>query len=337
MRDMLRVLMLALLLLVAHSSSARGGPSRSDVSARAMVDGDVRASAPRTADRMRSELLFGRTPLGQPAEGAVRPRSVPLAAGLSAVLPGAGQVYNQHWLKAIAGVAVEAALITAYVVWRGDGLDAERAYQAYAHAHWRPEKYALWLEDYSDWLPATERIDIDIPADIDFRQPDTWTADDRNRVRQFFDEMRAVEDEVYHPETGAAFSHKLPYFSEQQYYELIGKYFQFAPGWEDYEDWVDESGAYVDAVIDPERTGPGGEKPNIKGRFVEYAGDHADANTLLRRASRVTSFILLNHVVAAIDAAVSAKLNNDRISPGVSLAPTVDGDIVPVASLRIRL
>src|SRR5690606_16097531 len=131
-----------------------------------------------------------------------------------------------------------------------------------------------------------------------------------------------------------AFSHHLPYFSEQQYYELIGKYFQFAPGWEDYAEWVDEEGNYVDAVIDPERTAADGSKPNVRGRFVEYAHDHADANTLFRRASRVASILLVNHVVAAIDAAVSAKLHNDRLTPGVSLHATPDGEIVPLAALR---
>ena len=283
------------------------------------------------AGRLRSELLFAHQPDAQASD---RTRSVPLAAGLSAVLPGAGQAYNRQWIKAAAGIAIEAALITAYAVWQSDGLDAERAYQAYAHAHWSPEKYALWLEDYSDWLPGTERMDIDIPAGIDFSNPSGWSDETRVRVRELFNEIRAVEEEVYHPETGAAFSHKLPYFAEQQYYELIGKYYQFAPGWEDYANWIDAEGGFVDAVIDPERTAADGSKPNIRGRVVDYARDHADANTLLRRASRMTSFILLNHVVAAIDAAVFAKLHNDRLTPGVTLAPSPDGDLAPMAYLR---
>ncbi|HEX7070855.1 MAG TPA: hypothetical protein VF190_08620, partial [Rhodothermales bacterium] len=281
----------------------------------------------------RASLAF---PQALSAEGSVgRKRSVPLAAGLSLVLPGAGQAYNGQWIKAAAGVAIEVAMIAAYATWKSDGEDGERAYQAYAHAFWSPARYALWLEDYSEWLPATEGVDIEIPTDIDFKNPDSWSVEQRARVRQLFDEIHAVEEEVYHPETGAAFSHKLPTFGSQQYYELIGKYFQFAPGWEDYEPWVDEEGNPIDGVIDPERTGPGGEKVNVKGRFRDYARDHAAANTLLRRASRMTSFLLINHVVAAIDAAVFARLHNGRVGTSVSLIPTPDGDVVPMASLRV--
>src|SRR5690606_18186537 len=74
-----------------------------------------------------------------------RRRSIPLAAGLSAVVPGAGQAYNRQWIKTVAAVALESAMIVAYAVWRADGLDAEQAYQAYAHAHWDPSRYARWL------------------------------------------------------------------------------------------------------------------------------------------------------------------------------------------------
>ncbi len=287
-------------------------------------------SATPTPNELRSGLLYA--PSAQVHSS--RERSVPLAAVMSAVVPGAGQAYTRQWIKAAAGVAIEAALITAYVVWNGQGQDAERDFQAYAHEHWSPVQYAEWLEDYSDWLPASERFEIDIPNDIDFRNPGDWSSTERERVRAFFDQMRAAENAVYHPETGAAFSHHIPYFAEQQYYELIGKYFQFAPGWEDYGEWKDDDGNYVDAVMDPERTASDGSKPNVKGRFVEYASAHADANTLFRRASRVTAILLVNHVVAAIDAAVSAKLHNDRLTPGISVHATPDGEIVPLAALR---
>ncbi len=274
-----------------------------------------------SANELRAALLYGAGGVDGAAVQADR-RSVPVALGMSAIVPGLGQAYNGNWIKGAALFAVEVGLITGYLVWRNQGLEEESAYIDYAHQHWSAGRYARWLNDYVDFLEtelgATIGTDpIDVPGGIDFSAPGDWSSQERSAVRSFFERIRAVEGEVFHPETGASFSHKLPYFGEQQYYELIGKYFQFAPGWVDYPAWR-ANGSFTGA-IDPERTGPGGERVNIQGRFLEYARDHADANSLLRRASRVSAVILLNHVVAAFDAAISAKLHNDRLSTDLTL------------------
>ena len=282
------------------------------------ANGDVISAA-----QLRSRMLYQDMP-GQASEGAVR--SVPLAFGMSVILPGLGQAYNRNWIRSAAAVAVEGGLLVAYFTWRDRGRDGEKAYQAYAHRFWDPVRYASWLNDYASWLDGgNEDIPlgaavISPPAGIDFRRPDAWTDADRRLVREFFDAMRAVEREVWHPETGAAFSHEIPYFGEQQYYELIGKYFQFAPGWVDYPLW--KSGEDFTDAIDPERTGANGSKPNVQGRFLDYAEDHAHANTLLRRASRVSAVLVLNHVLAAFDAAIAARLHNHRIETNMGVGYT---------------
>lgn len=266
-------------------------------------------------------------------------RNVVLALGMSAVVPGAGQVYNKQWVKAAVAVGIEAALIAGYFVYRAQGLDEEEAYKAYAHEYWDPAQYASWLNDYVDFLEQEHGASIGadplaIPSGIDFSSPDSWTANDQLMVRSFFDQIRGVEERIYHPETGASFSHKLPYFAEQQYYELIGKYFQFAPGWIDYPAW--RAGDEFTIAIDPEHTGPGLSKPNIQGRFLEYASDHADANTLLRRASRMSAVIVLNHLVSAIDAAITSKLHNNRLDAEVALGYDVLNNPQFLASVRWR-
>ena len=158
-------------------------------------------------------------------------------------------------------------------------------------------------------------------------------------------EIRNAEDNVYHPETGASFSHKLPFFGEQQYYELVGKYFQFAPGWSDYsyilnEDgnptWIDPDGNFL-LSIDPEMTAGDGSKPNVTDTFFRYAEDHGEANDYLRRASRVSMLFVLNHLIAAVDAAVFAKIHNNRIQTSVLMSQGVDGALQPQASLRVKL
>ena len=255
---------------------------------------------------------------------ASAPRSVPMAFGMSLALPGLGQAYNRNWVRSAAAAALEGGLLIAYFSWKDQGREGERAYQAYAHRFWDPRQYASWLNDYAGWLKTDAPPDRPLPASaisppsgIDFGAPQTWTDADRQVVREFFDAMRAVEREIWHPETGAAFSHEIPYFGEQQYYELIGKYFQFAPGWTDYPAW--KNGEDFTDAIDPERTGADGSKPNVQGRFLDYAEDHARANTLLRRASRASAFLVLNHALAAFDAAISARLRNRRIQTSMAL------------------
>ncbi len=253
------------------------------------------------------------------ADRAASKRDIPLAAALSAVLPGAGQAYNRSWIKMTLLAGVEASLITGYFVWRRKGHQEEDVFKAFAHANWSPIRYAMWLNRYTGNGGA--RIAIPDLTEEMFMQPDSWSPRQQAEVRAFFNAIRAAEDQSYHIETGAAFSHVLPFFGEQQYYELIGKYFQFAPGWEDYN-----------GANDPEETGPNGEKVNVPpdSQFYEYDDMHENANNLLRRASRVSALIIVNHFLAAIDAAVTAKLRVDRLDSAIALSRTPDGRYAPM-------
>ncbi|MDX1739906.1 MAG: hypothetical protein R3178_01375, partial [Rhodothermales bacterium] len=160
-----------------------------------------------------------------------------------------------------------------------------------------------------------------------------WSETDRVTVQRLFSDIRDAEFELFHPETGASFSHRIPSFGDQQYYELIGKYFQFAPGWSDYPEWLSE-GDYTDA-IDPERSDADGDKISVSPTFYSYARDHAHSQDLLRRASQVTSLIVVNHVIAAIDAAVFARLHNRRLAARMEMVGDGGGRSVPRATLTL--
>ncbi len=280
-----------------------------------------------TSATLRSTLAHG--PLSADVPGLRRSRSVPLAFGLSVLVPGAGQVYNRHWIKASVAVAAELGTLWAWSSWRSQGQSGRDGYQATAHAHWSPVQYALWLNDFTSYLnsiPGGSGVQADLITieevlfRFDLSRPSAWTSNQQLAVRRLILDIRMLESLVYHPETGARFSHQLPFFGEQQYYELVGKYFQFAPGWDDYTllvrdgvaTWIDEDGNFIDS-IDPEKTAPDGSKPNVSRRFFAYADRHAESNDYLRRASRVTILFFVNHLLAAVDAAVSAKLQNNRL------------------------
>lgn len=281
------------------------------------------------------------SPTGPMAGERAAPRSPGIPFLASAVLPGAGQLLNGQRIKALVAVSLEAAIITGYVVTRQNGLNAEDDFRAFAHSGWSPVRYASWLNDYREFLIDERSASITAPPvqivqGIDMTQPSAWSAADRAAVQQMFNQITAIERQAFHPETGAAFSHQLPDFGDQQYYELIGKYFQFAPGWEDYPAWRGADDGFLPS-IDPELTGANGSKPNVSDTFYAYARDHADAQDLLRRASEISLLLVFNHVIAGIDAAVSAKLKNDRLSTNMGLAFDPQGSPRPVVNLRMRL
>ncbi len=220
-----------------------------------------------------------------------------------------------------------------------------------AHEFWSPLRYAQWLNEYVDYLndlPDGRLVDAApistgaAVSGVDFSNPGAWSETEQLLVRRLILDIQAVERRVYHPETGAAFSHQLPFFGEQQYYELVGKYFQFAPGWNDYAfevtggvpTWKDADGNYL-VSIDPELTGPGGTKPNVSPSFYLYADRHGSANALLRRASRISILFFVNHLLAAAEAAISARLHNRRLETSVVLLP--GGTAVAKAGIVIRL
>ena len=280
-------------------------------------------------------------------------RSVPVAFGLSVVVPGAGQAYNRQWLKGAAALAAEATIIALNRTWLQQGRDGRTAYQAEAHRNWSALRYAYWLNDYAQYLnqlPDGRMIDatpVAISADlysIDLTKPDGWTETERLQVRELFLEIRRLEGSAYHGLTGAAFSHKLPFFAEQQYYELVGKYYQYAPGWSDYQSletdgrptWIDDSGQFIDS-IDPDVSTPDGGRPYVSRSFFAYAEQHAQANTLLRRARRISSLLIVNHLLAALDAAIFARLHNIRLDARVQLIRDADSTPLWAPALRLRM
>lgn len=278
-------------------------------------------------------------PLQQEATIA-RERSIPLAFAMSAVLPGSGQAYNRSWVKAAGFLAAEVAIAAGYVTSNSRGERGRDQYQNYAHQHWQPTKYGQWLNDFKDFLTLenpSRPVDapyVQIPSGINFREPASWSPADERAVQAFFDSMRELESAVYHVATGASFAHRIPYFGDQQYYELIGKYFHFAPGWEDYPEWL-RDGEFL-AAIDPELQDASGHHVNVSDRYWEYRDDHQRANDYFRRASWISSFLLLNHVISAVDAAVFAKLHNDRIEARVTMEYDAFGLPSPGAYFRVR-
>jgi hypothetical protein len=146
----------------------------------------------------------------------------PLLAGvMSAVLPGSGELYVGEYLKAAIFFAVEAALITVAVVNNNEGDKLTAEFEAFADEHWSVVKYADFLVDNRVDLGLPEGCEIPINRDNNLPP---W--------EQILD-----WDALNHCES--PFSHHLPHYGEQQYYELIGKYPQYSSGWDEFDPAVD--------------------------------------------------------------------------------------------------
>jgi hypothetical protein len=95
-------------------------------------------------------------------------------------------------------------------------------------------------------------------------------------------------------------THTLPDTKTQQYYEMIGKYNQFAGGWDDHVD--------------------GG--PALTANRDYYEDLRNNSNIQFKRASYCTMVSLANHVLSAFDTAWTIKKKNRRIEGDVRIGLT---------------
>lgn len=208
-----------------------------------------------------------------------------LAGILSLLVPGAGEIYSEEYLKAGIFIALEAAVITTAVIYDGKGDDKTTEFQNYADAYnnpnhnWSVVKYAQWLVQYehNNDQDLLNRIIISSDETLPPWQRVNWT------------ELNAAEKG----------SHKLPRHGEQQYYELIGKYHQYSSGWNDF-------------------TG-GGNKDQLSPNFLFYSGMRGEANDFYSVASTAVIGIYVNHFLSALDAVWSASQFNSDLAVKVRL------------------
>jgi len=225
----------------------------------------------------------------QDASGASR-KSPWLAAGLSVVLPGAGEFYTDSYLKSGIFLAVEAALWILANAYDDKGNRQTDFFQNYANAHWSAVAYAQYA--LANYAPANGNYQVIIPG----------TAGDPPWMRINWSELNRMEQDIAATAAGSYYSHILPAYNTQQYYELIGKYPQFNQGWDD----APPSFAY------------GGTR---SGEALYYDGTRGQANTYYTTASTFVAIALVNHVVSAVDAAFSAGSYNRGLHASVETRP----------------
>jgi len=166
----------------------------------------------------------------------------------SLILPGGGEYYTGNYLKGTALTAVEVLCWAAFFKYDRLGNEKEDEFEAFADAHWNPEGYREWLNDY-----VTEHGS----------PPDNFT-------------------------------HTLPETKTQQYYEMIGKYEQFAPWWDDYDEEKEDSD-----------------------RRHYYMDIRYKSNQYLKIKRTSTMIMIVNRILSVFDTAFTIKKHNQKVKKDV--------------------
>src|SRR3990172_8267751 len=208
-------------------------------------------------------------PVGEPvfAVRGISPAPLPgekspwLAAALSLAVPGTGEVYSGDYLKGALFFAAEATMWVFAFSYDKKGDDQTEAYKRYADEHWSAVRYIDWTAAHLGFL----NPDLTIPADeyLALIYPDNSQCDPPYSCVDWA-ELNQMERDIASGRLNG-YTHTLPYYGEQQYYELIGKYEQFSRGW-------DDSG---DLNPDLENNVP---IRNTSNRFNIYSDMRAEAN-----------------------------------------------------------
>jgi hypothetical protein len=238
-------------------------------------------------------------------------KSVFLAGVFSAVVPGTGELYTKNYWQSALFLGLEATSWIVNIKYNKKGDNQTTFFESYANQHWSVVRYANWVErNLSQIVP--NQADVD-RCKVYFQDIYKSGANPWDQIN--WDDLNAIEKIIGSGGgKGQAFSHSLPHYGEQQYYELIGKYPQFSQGWDDSDQ--NSTGDFYDRVTE---------------RFKYYASERGKANDYYNTASTFASIIVLNHIVSAIDAVLMAHFYNNA-----HLSVTYNGNVSPTGLIEIN-
>lgn len=242
------------------------------------------------------------------------PRTNPGVAFLSsAIIPGAGQAANGKWIRAGIYFTTEVVGLIYHFDRMAKARSQERAYKRFTHENWSVLAYADWLVDYSQYHNLDNGWQ-QLQAHLNGKFPDfSNTQNDWAKVNIAL--LRSVENQTpyyFKDRIASNFSHELPNYGSQQYYELISKYYQFQPGW---KDWYNTPATQNTPLY--RYFWNGQDQPNT---LFFLGRDRAqEFNDNYRVAGNILKLLVLNHVVSAFDALFTVQLKNSRIESNTNI------------------
>lgn len=232
---------------------------------------------------------------------SIKKKSGLTAAVLSAVLPGAGEVYAGSYWKAALFAGLEVAFWTAQYVYTGKGDDEDKLMRTFGDLHWSEQVY--WsnvyrnVKDKSEWTGGVLEVD-----GMNILTANSYTAENINALRAM--------------ESVAGYSHSLPTTKTQQYYEMIYKYLhQFGVGWDDV---AKEHGDRYFYDVELNWRYP---TTNVK----EYRSMRELSNSYYETAKNMAILVMVNHLASLFDAAYTVHQNNRKLQYSFQMKPQYNG------------
>ncbi|NQS98725.1 MAG: hypothetical protein HQ591_09745 [candidate division Zixibacteria bacterium] len=224
---------------------------------------------------------------------------------LSAIIPGAGELYAESYLKAILFFGIEIGAWTGVAIYQAEGNDKEDQFLEYADYHWSQGQYWGWLETLESWTtPGVEK---------------EWNPDLGGEYYPY---------NIYNQfENDNGFTHNLPATQNQQYYEMIGKYMtQFGPGWDD---------ADLDLTINDDNFYFWDGDYTLSSEY--YMDLRYKSNQALDKAAYFFQAVMLNHVLSALDAGFTVRLKNRKLETAMNIVPqNYQGGPVAMGTITIN-
>ncbi|MBZ0263113.1 hypothetical protein K8I28_00470 [bacterium] len=226
---------------------------------------------------------------------------------MSALIPGAGQLYSGAHIKSALFFALEIGLWVGAINYGLQGDDKDAEFKVFADENWNDAAY----REYEFWLAR-------------------WYNNRTNQINDVFLEDRNAWDSFNWQDQLAYlpswFTHELPDDKTQQYYEMIGKYLQqFGIGWED--EWNNDQLPEVTDFTDPDQVNLWADvyfeltvvdtddhwfKNNAHAE--KYGDMRYDSNQLLDMRDNLFKLVMVNHVLSALDAGFTVVRNNRRLA-----------------------
>jgi len=300
---------------------------------------ETQGSTPRIKSKKRAEYSEGKSPL--------------VAAGLSLLVPGAGEFYGRDYIRSGIFFGIEALTLSMWYYYESEGDDKRDEYREYADLNFDERLYyggllgmtqnvKFWLERKNSLIVGEEFSADDYWSYDYFSNRDNWSYDYSDSLAVYdmldlsFKNLVNVDFGAYiiYLDGGSSqFTHNLPETKTQQYYEMIGKYHQFACGWNDFTGYEYNPDGSVVMLADSIRASDGtyttvmrpkirdnDSDPNNKIIFnysddgynslshVDFYEDLRDkTNQAYEMGSNFLMITLLNHVASAFDASYVIK------------------------------
>jgi len=225
----------------------------------------------------------------------------------SAILPGSGQAANKNWVRSGIFLAAEGAAIFLISHNNSKAKSRQRNYENFVDQNWSVVQYAQWIVEFHEVNGLENEFLDDLKSQVNDVDAAFNTSVDWNRVDiRVLNNVERNTPFIFSDMASNNFSHTLPGFGSQQYYELVSKFYQFGPGWRDFSTPVTENIATASAMGD---------------LFFEGRDRAEQFNDNFRRADNIFALLIVNHVVSAFDAFFTVRLRQHRMQAKAGVLP----------------